>query len=132
MFRLRLSTADARRFRDAVTKTLRDYPKRCHRAVVIIAESIMTESKDVYVPVDLGVLKNTGHVKPYTRVWGGTTRYGAELNYGGPAAQYAAKQHEEEGYKHEVGGAKYLERPLLAHVRTFVRDVVALERLRRR
>ena len=84
---------------------------------------IMTDSKDNYVPVDQGTLKDSGHVME-PRLEG--TELIVELGYGGPAAPYALSVHENprsgktEGispsgrkYKHwaAVGQWKYLEIP---------------------
>jgi len=74
-------------------------------------ESIMRDSKENHVPVDLGILKNSGHVQP-PHVAGDDIS--VTLAYGGAAGAYAVIQHERLDFKHETGGPKYLERPLLA------------------
>jgi hypothetical protein len=76
-------------------------------------EAIMARSKEEFVPVDLGALRSSGHVQ-MPEVSGNKAT--VEMGYGGPSAPYALEQHEEMGYGHEVGGAKYLERPLLEAV----------------
>lgn len=90
------------------------------------ATTIMTDSKENYVPVDQGTLRDSGHVQEPKLE--GTTLL-VELGYGGPAAPYALAVHENprsgktEGvspsgrkYKHwaEVGQYKYLEIPFKA------------------
>lgn len=81
---------------------------------------IMTQSKEDFVPVDLGALKSTGDVSlPETR----GDRIEVVLGYGGPAKTrtrdgkdyvgYAIVVHEDLQAQHTVGGPKYLERPVL-------------------
>ena len=54
------------------------------------------------VPVDTGVLRGSGIVT-------GPDPSGAvALTFGGAAAPYAIRQHEELGYRHTVGEARYL------------------------
>lgn len=78
------------------------------------AEQIMTRSKQEFVPVKTGVLRGTGHVNE-PEVHGSTIQ--VTMGYGGPAAPYALKQHEDLTFNHPVGQAKYLERPTLEAVR---------------
>jgi len=72
----------------------------------------MAESKH-QVPVDTGVLRSTGHVQLPKEEAG---RVSVTLGYGGPAAPYALRQHEELSYRHTVGKAKYLSDPAEAAV----------------
>ena len=85
-------------------------------------EPVTRDSKDNYCPVDVGILRNSGHVAgPFFdsgRIW-------IRLAYGGAAGAYAIVQHERLDFRHTVGEAKYLERPLLAHapeLRQFIAD----------
>jgi len=78
------------------------------------AEAVMADSKENFVPVDLGILRNSGYVAP-PAVNG--SEIVVELGYGGAAKDYAWIQHEREDFHHDVGQAKYLERPLLYAVR---------------
>lgn len=73
------------------------------------AEETMTVSKRDWVPVDLGVLRASGHVVP-PQVSG--TRVTVTLGYGGAASAYALIQHERMDFHHDVGRAKYLEGPV--------------------
>jgi hypothetical protein len=75
------------------------------------AEAIMADSKEHYVPVDTGTLKNSGHVQ-LPEIDGTTVT--VQMGYGGAAEAYAVVQHERLEFNHPVGGPKYLERPLLA------------------
>ena len=68
---------------------------------------VMTESKKE-VPVDTGVLRSTGHVELPTRVGGEIL---VVVGYGGPAAPYARRQHEDLSFHHPVGKARYLADP---------------------
>lgn len=77
-------------------------------------EQIMTRSKRTFVPVDTGVLRGTGHVEEPV-IQGGSIE--VTMGYGGPAAPYALRQHEDLTFNHPVGQAKYLERPALEAVR---------------
>lgn len=94
------------------------------------AELIMTDSKMNYVPVDTGVLRNSGTVqKPViTR-----TDVTVTLGYGGPAAPYAIRVHE---YPPSFGQGKnkYLSRPLNKAERGMITRVANAmkQRVRRR
>lgn len=80
------------------------------RGLYLAAEEIMTASKQI-VPLDLGTLRGSGHVKPPVSMGGHTE---VELGYGGAASAYAIIQHERTDFRHTGGRqAKYLERPLL-------------------
>ncbi len=78
-------------------------------AVTIEAELIMTKSKQSFVPVRLGALRGSGFVEPAKRQGRLVV---IRLVYGGTAAPYAIIQHERLDFKHKVGEAKYLERPM--------------------
>lgn len=80
-------------------------------AMVDEADIIMEESKR-RAPVDLGTLRASGVVLPPQRSGGSIS---IEMGYGGAASDYALRQHEETGWHHTVGEAKYLERPVLEH-----------------
>jgi hypothetical protein len=77
-------------------------------------EMVMSEAKEV-TPVDLGTLRDSGHVLPPD-----TSPTGVEIvaGFGGAASDYAIVQHERLDYSHATGGAKFLERPFLARVAT--------------
>jgi len=78
------------------------------------AETVMTDSKDNYVPIDLGALKSSGHVKPVER---SGKSLEVTLAYGGAAAPYAVVQHENPDFFHPNGKSwKYLEKPLNAAI----------------
>lgn len=85
------------------------------------AELIMARSKNEFVPVDLGVLKDSGYVqRPVRR----GLDIEVTLGFGGAAQAYAMRQHEDLELHHpplksrkghigsQVGGPKYLERPM--------------------
>jgi hypothetical protein len=81
------------------------------------AELVMTDAKANYVPVGQppedatpGTLRNSGFVNEPE--WQGN-EVTVTLGFGGAAEEYALRQHEELSYKHTVGQAKYLERPML-------------------
>ena len=59
------------------------------------AERVMTESKAKYVPVDLGILRNSGHVSVIRSDSNGIELL---LAYGGPAKAYAKIQHDRVRY----------------------------------
>lgn len=81
---------------------------------------IMTEAKK-RAPVDVGTLRNSGYVTLPRTDSDGTF---VEVGFGGAAKAYAVKQHEELGYNHDVGQAKYLENAISA-MEGQVRDRVA-------
>ena len=100
-------------------------PNQVERALYLEAELIMTDSKQRYVPVDLGTLRSSGHVQR-------PVRNGREISvsmvYGGPAAAYALAIHEHPSdasppswrgkptldFSVPGTGTKYLERPMNA------------------
>lgn len=106
------------------------------RALFEEAESIMGDSKENYVPVDLAVLKNSGHVQLPKVTNDGID---VSMGYGGAAKDYALAVHEhlsehsppswKAAEKSGNGvhfspaghGPKYLERPLLKAARGLAR-----------
>lgn len=103
-----LNTANARANLGRVTVDLR---RKAAGALYEIGNEVMAESKRL-VPVDTGALKGSGYVTA-PAVDGGKIE--VELGYGGPAAQYAVRQHEDLSLRHPGGGqAKFLEQPLTA------------------
>lgn len=77
------------------------------------AETVMTASKQQFVPVDLGALRDSGFVQP--PVVTGTQAH-VVMGFGGPSVDYAVIQHEDLTLRHTVGGPKYLELPLRARL----------------
>ena len=76
----------------------------------VIGEVIMTDVKASReghgVPVDTGALRSTGRVTGPT----GVRNPSVLLSFGGAAAPYALRQHENLFYRHTVGEARYLVR----------------------
>lgn len=105
--RFRLKGAD--KFMQKLGQYDEDALSQLENALQTEAELIMTRSKRDFVPVDQGVLRASGHVKPATRR--GSKAY-VELGYGGAASDYALVQHERMDFQHTVGQAKYLEQPV--------------------
>ncbi len=95
------------------------------------AEKVMAEIKTIpIVPVDTGMLRNTGHVELPIETGTGVV---VEMGFGGPAVIYAAVQHERLDYHHPVGQAKYLEDPVRNNIRNFTaRTIRALRAFIRR
>lgn len=98
-----------RNFEEAAKK-LRNYRKGLVGSAIpsglrLIGEEIMTDVKasraNRGVPVDKGILRATGRVK-------GPTNGEVELSFGGAAAPYALKQHEDTSLAHTVGEARFL------------------------
>jgi hypothetical protein len=111
-----------------IERIARDFPNRVERALRVEAEvEVMTPAKKSIrggegVPVDIGPLRSSGHVKD-------VERRGKELSvamgFGGPAGAgnlgetnkeyvgYAIIQHENPNFAHKVGSWKYLETPLM-------------------
>lgn len=96
-------------FMDRLKRSEKNAPRQLGRALYVEGNRIMTVSKRDYVPVDQGVLRASGHVRqPHIRgTWAEVV-----LGYGGAASGYALVQHERLDYAHNVGQAKYLERPV--------------------
>lgn len=103
------------------------------RGLVESAERIMTLAKK-RTPVDLGNLKNSGHVQPPQRIG---TALEIVFGFGGPAGAgnvggetnkepvgYAVYVHEDLTARHKVGQAKYLESALNDY-RPKVSDIIA-------
>lgn len=86
-----------------------EVPQELAREMFREAETIMLMSKRDFVPVDLGVLRNSGLVEQPRISTGG--RITVRLGFGGPAVGYAVVQHENLEFEHTVGQAKYLEIP---------------------
>ncbi len=78
---------------------------RAKKALYIEAQIEMTESKR-RVPVDTGVLRNSGQVSLPVQEG---RKISVTLSYGGAAADYAVPVHENLEAFHKVGQAKYLE-----------------------
>ena len=99
-------------------KMAKKSPKAAGSAIFREGEEIMANSKDKFVPVDLGALKDSGFTNlPVIRSNGATVTIG----YGGAAAAYALAIHEHPSghsppswkgsVNFRVGGPKYLELP---------------------
>lgn len=102
------------------------FPARAAAALYVEGEMVMTRSKRDFVPVDLGVLRNSGFVeKPVVE----DKDVHVTLGYGGAASAYALAVHEtpsgfdppswqgtKVNFKPAGRGPKYLERPLLDSV----------------
>ncbi len=96
------------------------------------ANAILADSKQNYVPVDLGPLRASGTVEE-PRGLGEKTS--VSIVFGGPATPYALAVHETPSSHDPVswkaagkvnfvsGGSKYLEKPLLAASSTLLRDL---------
>jgi hypothetical protein len=127
---------------DALQQNIALLPEACQDAagceMANIAAEVIQDAKDNYVPVKFGNLKDSGRSDEYEPGRGmGITEIG--MWFGGPPdvgsggagvstaaatqaglsatadpALYALVQHEFLGYHHTIGGAKYLEKPLLA------------------
>lgn len=102
---------------DALIRKIDATPERTRKATASslyrAAEAIMADSKEHYVPVDVGVLRDSGFVTLPEEVSGGIQ---VTLGFGGAAQDYAVVQHEDLSLQHPHGGGpKYLERPLLDH-----------------
>lgn len=87
-----------------------ELPQAVAAALYQEAEAIMADSKANYVPVDTGVLRDSGYVEQ-PEIDG--NEISVTLGYGGAASAYALVQHERLDFHHTVGGPKYLERPFL-------------------
>jgi len=91
----------------SLARILRNLPIATAAALYREGEQIMGDSHEE-APVDQGVLKNNGFVFP-PNITGDTVE--VTLGYGGEAAEYAVKQHEDMTLSHTHGKAKFLEDP---------------------
>lgn len=112
-----------------LAKLAKSFPKDVKTAIYREAERIMTRSKNEFVPVRFGTLKNSGRVFML-----GTTR--AILTYGGDAEPYAWVVHEYPSdidppswdgktviFKPTGRGAKYLETPMLEAIPNLLKNI---------
>jgi hypothetical protein len=76
----------------------------------VIGETIMTDVRASRPGA--GVPKDTGNLAASGRVTGPDRRGAVRLSFGGAAAPYALRQHEELTYRHTLGEARYLVRGL--------------------
>lgn len=127
---------DTSKTKRRMARFLKDLERAQKAAMYEIGQEIMADSQENFVPVDLGTLKNTGHVEPPKVVAGQVT---VRLGYGGPAAPYALAVHEHlsshsprswraaedagNAVEFTHGGVKYLETPVVNRRRTFARDL---------
>lgn len=84
------------------------------KVIVEVAEEIMTDSKENYVPVDTGTLRDSGHVEEPEI---SEKVVAVTLGFGGQGISYAVTQHEDLGHVHTIGQAKYLEIPFRMRIR---------------
>ena len=84
-------------------------PTRLAAALYDEANEIFSQSQDE-VPVDTGVLRSSGRVHAPAI---SSREILVEISYGGAAAPYALRQHENESYNHAPGRkSKYLSDPV--------------------
>lgn len=93
-------------FRGAANATVGDL----QAALYMVAEEIMTDAKQNYVPVDTGVLRDSGFVNRSTVTAG---RVLVTLGFGGAARSYALLVHERPDTIGQ-GKNKYLSKPVNA------------------
>ena len=93
-------------------------------------EGVMTEAKQL-VPVDLGILRDSGQVLPPTQ---GPDGVEIVAGFGGAASAYTIRQHEDLSLEHPNGGqAKFLEQPMLERTKLMPKRLaVGVERALRR
>ncbi len=84
-------------------------------------EIVMAEAKAM-TPVDLGILRDSGHVLP-PKV--SPTSVEITAGFGGAASDYAIVQHERLDYNHPSGGPKFLERPFMARLNEMPKRLAA-------
>ena len=83
-------------------------------AMYMVAEEIMTDAKQNYVPVVSGNLRRSGFVNPFQVQ---AQRVTVTLGFGGAAKSYALAVHEAPDYKGQ-GKNKYLSKPVNAAIPT--------------
>lgn len=127
---MKLTLKGVPQFEQAVKLAAAMFPKAARRGLYVGLEFVMTDAKMNYVPVDMGVLRASGFVML------DETKIKAIIGFGGPAGSgnmgetnvedvgYAIVQHENLDYRHKVGEAKYLERPLFAGIPRIGEEIV--------
>ena len=95
-------------------------------AIAVELEELITEAKGE-TPVDTGVLRASGFVAPVRVTYGSVE---GTAGFGGAAAAYALRVHEDLHARHRVGKAHYLKDPWDRRVRGL--DARLAERLARR
>ncbi len=86
------------------------------------ADAVMDRSKEEFVPVKTGRLRETGRVD---QVAFSGSNISVELKYGGPQAPYAILQHETPWFQHRVGQWKFLEQPLYEEAGSMLPQIAA-------
>lgn len=91
---------------------------------VQFCEEVLADSKQNYVPVKHGVLRNSGHVKNESKKSTKLNQVSIKITFGGVARAYAISVHETPSQfdppswrgktvKFRIGGSKYLEKPFM-------------------
>lgn len=109
-----------------IDRIAKRFPDRIKAALRIEAELVMTDSKQNYVPVDLGTLRGSGYVNDPERSGKDVE---VSMGYGGAAEAYALSVHETPSqhdppswrgttvrFSPAGRGPKYLEKPLKAAI----------------
>jgi len=95
-------------------------PAAVQQTLVETGDAILDAAKNDYVPVDTGVLKDSGFLEAIEL----GHQFVVTVGFGGAAAAYALYVHEDLVARHIVGQAKYLEIPYRAAV-AGIADVLA-------
>lgn len=101
---------DTVKVRASLDRLASRFPNEVARALYAEAQVEMTEAKR-RTPVDTGALRSTGHVDAPDVGIGGDVS--VTLGFGGPAAPYAVKVHEDLDAYHKVGQSKFLESTIM-------------------
>ncbi len=106
-----LDKTSVRRVMEKIKRQGDVFSAKAGAALFIEGQEILTRSRQSFVPVDQGILRqDSGVTRPERE--GGKIVVG--IWYGdGPARDYAVPQHERTDFRHVSGGPKYLERPVL-------------------
>lgn len=126
-------TLDGSQIDANLRRIINSFSLRVDAALYKRCERIMTRSKESFVPVDFGTLKNSGIVLPPERKGKSII---VTLAYGGAAEAYALAIHEHLSshsppswrgvtvHFHPSGrGPKYLEKPLMEATKTLAADL---------
>jgi hypothetical protein len=106
---------DLKRIQNALAASGPEGVKVAARALRNEAQEAFAVSQDE-VPVDTGVLKNSGRVRPDSGVFTRGNDVYVEITYGGAAVDYGVYVHENLEAFHPHGKAKYLEDPMVRQV----------------
>ena len=94
----------------AIEDLARQMSRRVPSGIRVIGEELLTDANQSRpghgVPVDEDIMRSTGRIR------GPNNRGEVEWSYGGAAAPYTLRQHEDQSLRHNVGEARWMIRAI--------------------